>query len=222
MAQPVAAAVRRLPGGRRPRRQDRARAAQRRAGGHPSGRVFRDDRDRRPLPRREQLQLHEDARRVGAPARDPVRLRIVGGDLRGDRGAGVRRARHHDPAAAQHVRLFEAALRPACVDARVPRSDRGVEVLQRVRAEREPQGRHAERGEQVVPADSGNGSRAAVQELSARVRGWRAAAGFSLRQGRGRHDPAPGRGTQRSRPLQHRIRRVAHLARARQRGLQRA
>ena len=40
------------------------------------------------------------------------------------------------------------------------------EVLQRVRAEREPQGRHAERGEQVVPADPGNGPRGAVQERS--------------------------------------------------------
>ena len=108
------------------------------------------------------------------------------GRLVGDRG-------HQIAAAAQHVRLLEAAIRPARIDARLSEPDRRAEVLQRVRAERRSQGRHAERRNKAFRQITDERARAALQELSSGVRGWRAAAGFSLRQGRGRDDAAPRR-----------------------------
>ena len=73
------------------------------------------------------------------------------GALEGDLSE-IGRAR--EPAAAEHVRLLEAPLRSARRPPRLPRPHRRAEVLQRLRPERGPQGRHAQHGAQGVRADA--------------------------------------------------------------------
>ena len=83
----------------------------------------------------------------------------------------------------QHVRLLQAALRPEG-PARGDRGQgRGDQVLQRLRPERVPQGRHDERDLQGLPPDPRNGQGPALQILPAGISRRRADAGFRLRQG---------------------------------------
>ena len=64
------------------------------------------------LPDREQLRVHEELAEWALQRGDPLRLRLLRRDLRRARGRWPTRHRPRDAAAAQHVRLLEASVRP--------------------------------------------------------------------------------------------------------------
>ena len=110
------------------------------------GGLFLHHRDRHRLSAPKQLRVFQRPRGTSPRGRRSFRVRIVGGDLwRRDHNGRYGSPQARGLASAQSVRPLQTDDGPARVEARLARSHRRAQILQRVWAQRNLQGRHEKR-----------------------------------------------------------------------------